>query len=103
VAIALERFRRCSLRLCGLRGQAMGAAELAGTIRRRFPQAASTLEADLVACEEAVGEETVSPREALKLIQTLHEHEQSLAAAARLGSTAANSQQPHSIQHERAS
>ena len=83
VAIAWERFRRQSLRLCGLRGQQMSAAELAAAIRRRFPQADASLEADLAACEEAAWAETANPHQALKLIQTLHGHYEKLKEAAR--------------------
>ena len=63
----------------------MDAAELAACIRRRFPQADAELEADLAACEEAAWGETVGPREALKLIQTLHGHHERLLAAAKTG------------------
>lgn len=81
VSVALERFRRFSLRLCGLRPKAMAANELAATIRKRFPHADANLEADLKACEEAQWAETMDPREALKLIQKLHAHQEKLAAA----------------------
>src|SRR6202522_3602250 len=67
VVIALERFRRQSFRLCGLRGKQMAAADLADVLRRRFPQADASLEADLTACEEAAWGESIPPREALKL------------------------------------
>ena len=50
-------------------------------IRRRFPKADAGLEADLAACEEAAWGETINPRQALKLIQTLHSHRVALAAA----------------------
>jgi hypothetical protein len=83
VAIAWERFRRHSLRLCGHGASKMGAEELAAVIRRRFPRADATLEADLAACEEAVWGETVDPRQALKLIQSLHGHYEKLKEAAR--------------------
>jgi hypothetical protein len=86
VSIAWERFRRHSLRLCGRGASKMGAAELAAAIRRRFPLADESLEADLVACEEAGWAETANPRQALKLIQTLHDHYQQLQAAAKPGS-----------------
>jgi hypothetical protein len=85
VAIALERFRRHALRLCGLRAAPMDAAELATVLRRRFPQTDATLEADLLACEEAIRAETITPREALRLIQTLHGHEERLRTAAKPG------------------
>lgn len=53
VAIAWERFRRQSLRLCGQRPGKLGAADLAAIIRSRFPKTSPDLEADLAACEEA--------------------------------------------------
>jgi hypothetical protein len=87
ISVAWERFRRHSLRLCGQRGSKMGAAELAAVIRRRFPRAEASLEADLAACEEAAWSEEADPRQALKLIQTLHGHYQELEEAARPGST----------------
>ncbi len=49
----------------------MGAAELAQTIRRRFPKADDDLEGDLAACEEASWGETIDRGAALKLIQKL--------------------------------
>lgn len=84
VAAAWDRFRRFSLRLCGLRVQKLSAAELAEVIRRRFPSVDSALQEDLTACEEAAWGERVSPRQALKLVQTLHAHQEQLAALARL-------------------
>lgn len=86
ISIAWERFRRHSLRLCGLRASKMGAAELAAVIRRRFPQADAALEADLAACEEAAWGETAQPKQALKLIQLLHGHSTKLIDAAKSGS-----------------
>jgi hypothetical protein len=82
VAIAWERFRRHSLWLCGQGASTMGATELAAVIRQRFPMSDAGLEADLVACEEAAWGETVLPRQALKLIQTLHRHYEKLKEAA---------------------
>jgi hypothetical protein len=89
VAIAWERFRRHSLRLCGQRASKMGAEELAAVIRRRYPQADASLEADLVACEEGARDELANPRQALKLIQALHGHYEKLkeAAIAKPGTT----------------
>lgn len=81
VAIALERFRRTVLRMCGLRGQQLSAAELATAIERRFGRFDANLEADLKACEEAEWDESVTPREALKLIQKLNGHLEHLRAA----------------------
>jgi hypothetical protein len=115
VAIALERFRRHTLRLCGLRAgyrhgtSKMSAAELALVIRRRFPHADADLEADLAACEEAAWSDGANPRQALKLIQTLHRHRELLHAAARSGSFAAvegagqSTNEIPSKKHERAS
>jgi hypothetical protein len=83
VAVAWERFRRHALKLCGQRSSKMSAAELAVVIRRRFPQAGERLEADLAACEAAAWGEADEPRQALKLIQTLHGHREKLEAAAK--------------------
>jgi hypothetical protein len=90
VAVAWERFRRHSLRLCGHAATKIGAVELAAVIRRRFPRADASLEADLTACEEAAWGETVEPRQALKLIQSLHGHYEKLKEAARPGSQPGN-------------
>lgn len=84
VGVAWDRFRRFSMRLCGLRSQQIGAAELAAAIRRRFPNVGAELEADLIACEEAAWGETVEPRQALRLVQTLHNYEEQLAAMSSL-------------------
>lgn len=83
VAIAWERFRRRALRLSGMRGQKMGAAELAAVLQRRFPGAGADLEKDLIACEEAAGHEAIHPREALRLVQLLERHQAQLETAAR--------------------
>jgi len=82
VSIAWERFRRHALRLCGMRGQKMGAAELAGILRRRFPVVSPDLESDMIACEESIGNEAISPREALRLVQLLERHQAQLDGAA---------------------
>ncbi|HEU5457110.1 MAG TPA: DUF4350 domain-containing protein [Terracidiphilus sp.] len=74
VGVALERFRRQSLRLCGMRPAAVSAAELAATLPRRFPGLDASLEKDLQACEEAAKDETLEPKQALKLIQLLAAH-----------------------------
>jgi hypothetical protein len=102
VSIAWERFRRHSLQLCGQRGSKMDATELAVVIRRRFPQADASLEVDLAACEEAAWAEAANPRQALKLIQTLHGHYEKLMEAGRPGSNAAQSEKIQSKQQERA-
>jgi hypothetical protein len=85
VAVALERFRRRALRLCGLRQGPINARELAAAIRRRFPNADGRLESDLAACEEATWNDAIEPRAALKLIQALHTHQEQLAQAAKPG------------------
>lgn len=103
VAVALERFRRHSLRLCGLRYGPMSAAELAAAIRRRFPHTDESLEADLAACEDALWSDKIEPRAALKLIQLLHAHQAKLDAAARLGGGLTSTQEAKSIPQERAS
>jgi hypothetical protein len=108
VAIAWESFRRHTLRLCGLRATPLSAADLAAVLRRRFPGADKDLEADLAACEQAIAEDTLEPRQALKLIQTLHLHLERLQAAARPGSVQARapqgrSQETNSTPQERAS
>ncbi|HEY1161428.1 MAG TPA: DUF4350 domain-containing protein [Terracidiphilus sp.] len=106
VAIAWERFRRHTLRSAatdGRRGTPLGASELASAIRRRFPAASDSLEADLAACEEAAWGETVHPREALKLIQKLYWHQENMKAAAKPASRAVKSEDIHSQKQERAS
>jgi hypothetical protein len=82
VGVTWERFRRFSVRLCGLRNQKLGAAELAAMLRSRFPKIDASLEADLAACEEAAWSETAEPRHALRLVQKLHDYEEQLAAMA---------------------
>jgi len=103
VSIALERFRRHSLRLCGLRATKMSAADLAASIRRRFPQADADVETDLAACEDAVSGETIQSVDALKLILKLHSHGEKLAAAANPRHFSTISESIHPIPQERAS
>lgn len=103
VAVALDRFRRFSLRLCGLRPVAMSASELATAIRRRFPKADPSLDTDLIACEEATLSDAIEPRQALKLIQKLHMHQEKLTAAAKPGRQFAQPEDDHSNPQERAS
>ena len=83
VSIAWERFRRHALRLCGMRGQKMGAAELAAVLRRRFPSAGPELESSLAECEASIGNDALSPREALRIVQLLERLRGDLDAAAR--------------------
>jgi hypothetical protein len=103
VAIAFERFRRRTLQLCGLRGTQTNAAELAIAIRNRFPSVDPTLESDLAACEDATLGDTITPREALKLLQTLHGHLQSIVAAAKPGAFVPKSENIQVTQQERPS
>ncbi len=102
LSVALERFRRHALRLCGLRPSPMGASELAAAIRKRFPHADTNLEADLTACEDATWSDLLEPRTALRLIQTLHAHQRKLDEAARPG-RAANPVKEKTTLQERAS
>ncbi|HEY1985909.1 MAG TPA: DUF4350 domain-containing protein [Terracidiphilus sp.] len=106
VSIAWERFRRHALKLCGLKGQRMGAAELAAAIQRRFPGTDPGLGADLAACEEAAAEEAITPREALRVVQLLDHHQAQLDAGARPETRAPNGSAPTShtqVSQERAS
>jgi len=103
LALAWERFRRRSLRLCGHKPSKMSAVELTVILRRRFPQAGAGLEADLAACEDAAWAESANPRQALKLVQMLHRHYQELLTAAKPGRIAAPSQDVHPNPQERAS
>lgn len=103
VVVALDRFRRFSLRLCGLRPVAMSASELGVAIRRRFPKADASLDTDLIECEEATMSDTIEPSQALKLIQKLHTHQEKLAAAAKPGIHRMQTEDDHSKPQERAS
>jgi Domain of unknown function (DUF4350) len=103
ITIAWERFRRYALRLCGLRQAAVSAEELAAAIRRRFPNADRSLEADLAACENARLNEKIDPRAALKMIQLLHHHRQVLAQASKSGSNTFQPATSESTRNERPS
>lgn len=103
VSVALERFRRHALHLCGLRPGPMGASELAAAIRRRFPTTDPQLEADLAAAEDAAWSETIEPRAALKVIQSLYSHQVKLDAAAKPGAQSSPSQVQNPDPQERAS
>ena len=85
VAIAWERFRRQALRLCGMRGERLDAAQIAAMLHRRFPGLDEALEADLKACEQTAGLDEAHPKEALRLVQLLASHMEKLKAAARPG------------------
>ena len=103
VAIAWERFRRQTLLLCGQKTRKLSASELAAIIRWRFPRADTTLESDLAACEEVISGETISPRKALKLVETLHSHYEKLVLASRTSHDQEPSELLHSKTQERAS
>jgi hypothetical protein len=105
VSISYERFRRHALRLCGMRGRKIGAADLTAILRRRFPAASPDLESDLIGCEEAMDNEALSPREALRLVQLLEKHQARLDGAANpAGSNhSAQSKEASINSHERAS
>ncbi len=90
VSVALDRFRRHSLRLCGLRPGLMPAVELAAVVRRRFPQLDATLESDLTAAEESEYDATLEPRTALRIVQALLMHQRDLDAAAHGGVSYSN-------------
>ena len=81
----------------------MPAAELAAVIRRRFPNTDNSLEADLVASEEATWSESLDPRAALKLVQALHMHQKKLAEAAKSGGRTNQVEDIDSKRQERAS
>lgn len=103
LTIALEDFRREVSRLTGVRGQSLGAAELAAAVRRRFPDTSKSLETDLAACEDDSYGENLSPRQALTLIQRLHAHKERLRSAAQPGIKSAISENKAPERHERAS
>jgi len=83
VAVAWERFRRRALALCGMRMLRIDASELAAVIRRRFPNVSAELEADLAAAEESAKNDSLAPREALRMVQLLDQHLEELKAAAK--------------------
>jgi hypothetical protein len=85
VELAYERFRRRMGDLCGLKGAKMSAVELAGALRRRFPQASPEIEKDLADCEAAATNDRLAPKSALALVQALDRHSELLTAAARTG------------------
>jgi Domain of unknown function (DUF4350) len=85
VAVAWERFRRHALWLCGIRMQRMDAAEVAAVVRRRFPKADKSLEPDLDSCEQAIANDGLNPKEALRLVQLLSAHLDELNAMASRG------------------
>jgi hypothetical protein len=83
--IAWERFRAQAALLTGQRTAQLGALELAAVIERRFGAVAKAMEADLVAAEEACWNESLKPRRALALTQSLRRHEETLREASKRG------------------
>ena len=83
VALAYERFQRKAGDLCGIKAAQMTAEDLARALRRRFPQAAPSLEKDLQECEAALKEDKLPPKRALVLVQTLSLHLETLEKLAR--------------------
>ena len=107
LAIAWQRFRRRALHACGLKRQDMSARELAIAILRRFPSVEVSLETDLVACEQAAGNDALSAREAMKLVQLLAAHLDRLESQSQVGNLShpapPERSQPHPQTQERAS
>lgn len=83
VYLSYERFKRRMGALCGLKGAQMSAAELSSALRRRFPQASESLEADMAACEVVGMNDKLLPRRALALVQALGRHAEWMEAAVR--------------------
>jgi hypothetical protein len=84
VSLAYDRFRVRIGGLCGFRGLQMSADELGAALRRRFPQASPALEADLKKGEQGAADESLSPRQALVVVQALNRQMEALEEAARL-------------------
>jgi hypothetical protein len=103
VSTALERFRRCSLRMCGLRPSPMRATELAAMLRRRFPALDSSLETDLVLCEDAIWSPDLESEHALRLVRTLHLHQKQIEKLTGMDAFAAAIRHNESNKKKRAS
>lgn len=86
VDLVYERFRRKTGELCGQNGLKKSADELAEMLRRRFPAAEASLEADLAACELGAQDENLPARQALALLQSLDRHYQTVNAATSMTS-----------------
>jgi len=85
--IAWERFRAQAVRLAGLGGTArscgktiaqLDAREVSAALERRFGAIGKEMEADLIAAEEAASDDKLKPRRALRLVQALRRHEETL-------------------------
>jgi hypothetical protein len=79
--IAWERFRSQAALLTGQRTHQLDAAELAAAIERRYGAVIATMKDDLIAAEAACWDEKLKPRQALKLVQALRRHEETLRHA----------------------
>jgi len=85
VSLAYDRFRSRIGALCGLRGLQMSAEELGAALRRRFPQASAELEANLKAGEAGARDDSLTPKQALAVVQALSRQMEALEDAARAG------------------
>jgi len=81
VQIAWERFRGQAALVTGQRNLNLSASDLIVAIERRFGSLALSMEKDLAAAEEACSEDSIKPRNALKIVQSLRRHEETLRAA----------------------
>jgi hypothetical protein len=79
--IAWERFRSQAALLTGQRTHQLDAAELTAAIERRYGAVIATMKDDLIAAEAACWDEKLKPRQALKLVQALRRHEETLRHA----------------------
>jgi len=79
--IAWERFRSQAALVTGQRNQNLSAAQLTEAIERRFGSIAKSMEKDLLAAEEACSDDSLKPRTALSIVQSLRRHEETLRAA----------------------
>jgi hypothetical protein len=85
LSLAYDDFRRKMGELCGRKGLQMSAAELAGALRARFPQAPPEIDEDLATCEQEMHNDQLGPKRALALVQTLSRHGELIEALARKG------------------
>jgi hypothetical protein len=79
--IAWERFRSQAALITGQRNPKLSASELTGAIERRFGSIAKSMEKDLLVAEEACFDESIKPRRALAIVQSLRQHEETLRNA----------------------
>ena len=79
--IAWECFRSQAALVTGQRNLNLTASELTEAIERRFGSIAKSMEKDLLAAEEACSDDSLKPRTALSIVQSLRRHEETLRAA----------------------